>query len=55
MNEKTGKFKGFAFALVLEHVQREILKWNNIRKQNYCYGRCDFYKTERYKKFAKIF
>ena len=33
VNEKLGKCNGFTFALVLEHVQVEFLKWNNIRKQ----------------------
>ena len=30
VNENTGKCKGFAFALVLEHVQKEILKLDGI-------------------------
>ena len=29
VNENMGKCKGFAFALVPEYVQKEILKWNN--------------------------
>ena len=35
LNEKTDKCKGFTFAIVLEH-EKEILKWYNIRKNNYC-------------------
>ena len=34
MNENTGKFKGFAFALVQEYVQREILELNGITLEN---------------------
>ena len=34
MNENTGKCKGFAFALVPEHVQKEILKLNGITLEN---------------------
>ena len=30
VNENTGKSKGFAFTLVPEHVQKEILKLNGI-------------------------
>ena len=34
VNENTGKCKGFAFALVPEHVQKEILKLNGITLEN---------------------
>ena len=34
VNESTGKCKGFAFALVPEHVQKEILKLNEITLEN---------------------
>ena len=34
VNENTGKCKGFAFALVPEHVQKEILKLNRITLEN---------------------
>ena len=34
VNEKTGKCKGFAFALVMEHVQKEILKLNGMELEN---------------------
>ena len=34
VNENTGKFKGFAFALVQEYVQREILELNGITLEN---------------------
>ena len=34
MNENTGKCKGFASALVPEHVQKEILKLNGITSEN---------------------
>ena len=30
VNQKAGKCKGFAFPLVREHVQKEILKLNGI-------------------------
>ena len=34
VNENMGKCKGFAFALVPEYVQKEILKWNGITLEN---------------------
>ena len=34
VNENTGKCKGFSFALVPEHVQKEILKLNGITLEN---------------------
>ena len=34
MNESKGRCKGFAFALVPEHVQKEILKLNGITLEN---------------------
>ena len=34
VNESTEKCKGFAFALVPEHVQKEILKLNEITLEN---------------------
>ena len=34
VNEKTGKCKGFAFALVMEHAQKEILKLNGMALEN---------------------
>ena len=34
VNENMGKYKGLAFALVPEHVQKEILKLNGITLEN---------------------
>ena len=34
VNEKTGKYKGFALALLPKHVQKEILKLNGIILEN---------------------
>ena len=34
VNEKMGKCKGFAFALVLEHVQKDVLKLNGVTFEN---------------------
>ena len=34
VNEKMGKYKGFAFSLVPEHQQKEILKLNGITLKN---------------------
>ena len=34
VNEKTSKCKGFTFRLVPEHVQKEILKLNEITLEN---------------------
>ena len=34
VNENTGKYNGFAFALVPEHVQNEILTLNGITLEN---------------------
>ena len=34
VNEKMGECKGFAFALVQEHLQQDILKLNGITFEN---------------------
>ena len=53
VNKKTFKCKVFAFALVREHVQKDILILNGITSKNYSYGRWDFYKKMKYAKFSK--
>ena len=48
VNENTGKYNGFAFALVPEHVQNEILTLNGITLENrISYKSCDFYKKKK--------
>ena len=53
VNKKTFKCKVFAFALVREHVQKDILILNGITSKNYSYGRWDVYKKMKYAKFSK--
>ena len=57
VNKKTGKCKGIAFAVVSEHVQKEILKLNGITLENRIIVMEDPTSTgkKRYKKFAKNF
>ena len=54
LNGKAGNCNGFAFALVLEHVQNKILKCNNIRKKNVVMGN-GLLQEKEIKKFAKNF
>ena len=54
-NDNTGKCRGFAFALLPKHVQKEILKLNGITLENriIVIENATSTKKKRYKKFEK--
>ena len=54
VNENTGKCKGFAFALVPKHVQKEVLKLKGITLENRIIA-IENVTSTRYKKLAKKF
>ena len=57
VNENTGKGEGFAFALVPEHVQKEVLKLNRTTLETRIIAIEDTISTrkKRYKKSVKNF